>query len=96
MNIRIGGEGLNLLKEYRVAVTEGIGLGASDIQWLLKLFFQPKDSGIPVWSAVEDKIRRTAGGREWCPCRPQRQIHFLRHVTGNLEKVSGYFLVTEE
>jgi 2',3'-cyclic-nucleotide 2'-phosphodiesterase (5'-nucleotidase family) len=58
--IRIGGEPLDLVREYRVAVSEGIGLGADDIQWLLKLIFQPHDTGIPIWTAVERKIRASS------------------------------------
>lgn len=55
-NIQIAGHPLNLFKTYHVAVSEGIGRGITGVSKLLDLVFHPKDSGIPVWTAVENKI----------------------------------------
>jgi 2',3'-cyclic-nucleotide 2'-phosphodiesterase (5'-nucleotidase family) len=66
-NMKVGGKPLDVAKIYHVAVTEGLGLGSKDMNWFLNLFFKPSDSGIPVWTAVENKINRAAvenGGRE--------------------------------
>ena len=56
-NWRIGGRKLHDFKEYRVGVTEGIGRGGKDITSILKLATFPKDTGIPVWTAVEQYVR---------------------------------------
>jgi 2',3'-cyclic-nucleotide 2'-phosphodiesterase (5'-nucleotidase family) len=56
-NIRIGGKPLDVLRTYHVAVSEGIGRGLEEPLKALKLIFWPKDSGIPIWTAVENKIR---------------------------------------
>jgi hypothetical protein len=58
-NIRIGGSKIKLFKSYRLAVPEGIGRGAVEIFTALQLFLRkPRDTGIPIWTAIEDHIRR--------------------------------------
>jgi 5'-nucleotidase/UDP-sugar diphosphatase len=56
-NTRIGGKPLNILKTYHCGVSEGLGLGSEGISKFLKLIFWQKDTGVPVWTAVENKIR---------------------------------------
>ena len=57
-NIKIGGKNLNILKIYHCGVSEGIGRGSEGISKFLKFIFWQKDTGVPVWTAVENKIRR--------------------------------------
>jgi 5'-nucleotidase/UDP-sugar diphosphatase len=56
-NIQVGGKALNVFKTYHAGVSEGIGRGSEGISKFLKLIFWQKDTGIPVWTAVENKIR---------------------------------------
>jgi 2',3'-cyclic-nucleotide 2'-phosphodiesterase (5'-nucleotidase family) len=56
-NIQVDGKPLNLFKTYHVAVSEGIGRGLGGVSIFLKLLFHPKDTGIPIWIAVENHIR---------------------------------------
>ena len=64
--IRIKGRKLRALREYTLAVTEGIGRGALELSTVLALFFQPRDTGIPVWASIENHIR-SQGGRIRAP-----------------------------
>ena len=60
-NFSVDGKPLHDFQIYHLAVSEGIGRGGEDISVLLRLFFEPKDSGIPVISAVEAKLRAMGG-----------------------------------
>ena len=60
-NIRIQGRKVFWLKTYTMAVTEGIGRGAVEISFLLQLFFNPRDTGVPVWTALENRLRASGG-----------------------------------
>ena len=60
-NIRIQGKKVFWLKNYTMAVTEGIGRGAVEISFLLQLFFSPRDTGVPVWTALENQLRASGG-----------------------------------
>lgn len=60
-NIRIGGRRLRYHREYTVAVSEGIGRGALEISFLLRAIFDPEDTGVPVWTAIERKARQLGG-----------------------------------
>ncbi len=64
--VKIKGRKLRALREYRLAVTEGIGRGALELSTVLSLFFRPRDTGIPVWSSIENRIR-SQGGRIRAP-----------------------------
>ena len=56
-NLKIGGKSVNPAKEYKIAVTEGIGLGAKEIaDGVLSPLVWPADTGVPVWDAVEEKL----------------------------------------
>lgn len=58
-NIKVGGQKIKLMKNYKVAFPEGIGRGAIEISKAFKLIFkQTRNSKIPIWSAVEQKVRR--------------------------------------
>jgi 2',3'-cyclic-nucleotide 2'-phosphodiesterase (5'-nucleotidase family) len=60
-NLKIQGKRLNWVKTYTMAVTEGIGRGAVEISFLLQLLFHPRDTGVPVWTALENRLRATGG-----------------------------------
>jgi 5'-nucleotidase/UDP-sugar diphosphatase len=58
-NLRIAGKKVNYLKNYTIAVSEGIGKTAQNIVGGLARFLtHPRDHSIPVWTAVEEKIAR--------------------------------------
>ena len=64
-DIRIGGKAISALRKYRLAIPEGIGRGTVEITPALKiLLHNSKDSGVPIWSAVEDKLRRESSRPE--------------------------------
>jgi 5'-nucleotidase/UDP-sugar diphosphatase len=70
-NLQIGGKSIDPLKVYTVAVTEGIGLGAKEIaDSVLSPLFWPSDTGIPVWTAVEEKLRQGGGAPELTKALP--------------------------
>ncbi|OFZ18510.1 MAG: hypothetical protein A2X94_00780 [Bdellovibrionales bacterium GWB1_55_8] len=56
---RINGKPLRSVKTYTIGVSEGLGRGTSEISFLLRAFFKPHDTGVPIWRAVEEKLRRT-------------------------------------
>jgi len=56
---RVNGKRLNPVKIYTVAMSEGVGRGTDDISKFLRSFFLPRDTGIPIWVAVEEKLRQT-------------------------------------
>ncbi len=60
-NVKVQGRRIQWFKNYTLAVTEGIGRGAVEISVLLQLLFSPRDTGIPVWTALEDRLK-TSGG----------------------------------
>jgi 2',3'-cyclic-nucleotide 2'-phosphodiesterase (5'-nucleotidase family) len=60
-NIKVQGRKVQWLKTYSMAVTEGIGRGAVEICFLLQLLFHPKDTGVPVWAALEKRLRANGG-----------------------------------
>ncbi len=60
-NLKIQGRRVNWIKTYTLAVTEGIGRGAVEISFLLQLLFNPRDTGVPVWSALEQRLRASGG-----------------------------------
>ncbi|MBI4924808.1 MAG: 5'-nucleotidase C-terminal domain-containing protein, partial [Bdellovibrio sp.] len=57
-NVRVNGYFLDPNKTYRIAVSEGIGRGSSEAGFILKRTFRPKDSGISIWHAVEEKLKK--------------------------------------
>lgn len=65
--IRVDGHPIRSLRSYRVAVTEGFGLGAKKIHWLANLILKPSDSGISVWKAVEDKLLKDGAPQSELP-----------------------------
>ncbi len=60
-NLKIQGQPVKQFKNYTVGVTEGIGRGAVEISFLLQLAFSPKNTGFPVWTVLERKLRETGG-----------------------------------
>ncbi|HEX4925424.1 MAG TPA: metallophosphoesterase [Bdellovibrionales bacterium] len=56
-DFKIGGKKVSPFKVYKIATSEGLGRGTAQGHWLAKAFAQPKDSGIPIWSAVESRLR---------------------------------------
>jgi len=59
--LRVKGQKVSLFKNYTVAVSEGIGRGALEIHFLLRLAFSPKNTGLPVWTVLAQKLRETGG-----------------------------------
>ncbi len=58
-DIRIGGEKIRAFKSYRLAVPEGIGRGSVEIFTSFRLLLrQPEDTRIPVWTAIENRLRK--------------------------------------
>lgn len=58
-NIRINGKKIKALKNYKLALPEGIGRGAAEIIPILQLIFkQLTDTHIPVWLAIEQRFRK--------------------------------------
>jgi hypothetical protein len=54
----LNGKPFNPLHSYKVALPEGIGRAIDEISDLFKLVFRsPKDTGTPVWQAIEHKLR---------------------------------------
>lgn len=60
-DFKINGEPMKDFKEYDLAVTEGLGRGGTELSILLKTLFQPKDTGVPIWTAVERRIQAVGG-----------------------------------
>jgi 2',3'-cyclic-nucleotide 2'-phosphodiesterase (5'-nucleotidase family) len=60
-HVKINGRSVNWMKNYTMAVTEGIGRGAVEISTLLQLFFNPRDTGVPVWTALERRLVAAGG-----------------------------------
>ncbi|HAR44056.1 MAG TPA: hypothetical protein DCS07_15715 [Bdellovibrionales bacterium] len=56
---RINGKRINPVKNYDVAISEGVGRGTDEISKFLRSFFLPKDTGVPIWEAVEYRLRKT-------------------------------------
>jgi 5'-nucleotidase/UDP-sugar diphosphatase len=54
---RVGGKKINPVKLYTLAVGEGLGLGSKRAHWLTSLYFNPQDTGIPIWDAVVEHVR---------------------------------------
>ncbi|MCM2280124.1 MAG: bifunctional metallophosphatase/5'-nucleotidase [Oligoflexia bacterium] len=59
--IRVNGRKLVDTQQYSVAVSEGLGRGGQELSALLRLIFEPEDTGVPFWSALERKIRAEGG-----------------------------------
>lgn len=55
---RIGDKPLHSSQFYTIAVSEGVGRGAGEMYQTLRMLFLPKDTKIPVWNAIEDKLKR--------------------------------------
>ncbi len=60
-NLRVNGSKVKPFRNYTVAVTEGIGRGALEISFLLRLAFAPRNTGLPLWSILSEKLRQTGG-----------------------------------
>lgn len=61
-DLRVGGYPLRSMHSYRVAVSEGIGRAIDEMIPEVKAFFRmPRDSGIPIWTAIERKLRAIGG-----------------------------------
>lgn len=61
-NFRIAGHKLEDLKTYHVALPEGIGRAIKEISPIFQAWMHhPRDSGIPIWSSIEDEFRRRGG-----------------------------------
>jgi 2',3'-cyclic-nucleotide 2'-phosphodiesterase (5'-nucleotidase family) len=60
-NLRVNGSSVKPFRNYTVAVTEGIGRGALEISFLLRLAFAPKNTGLAVWNILSDRLRQTGG-----------------------------------
>ncbi|MCM2322548.1 MAG: bifunctional metallophosphatase/5'-nucleotidase [Oligoflexia bacterium] len=60
-SVRVNGKKLDDLRDYTVAVSEGIGRGSLEISALLRLLFEPRDTGVPMWTALEARIRSQGG-----------------------------------
>ena len=62
VDFRINGAKLRATKTYTLAVAEGLGRGAKEISPLLSAVFQEtKNTGVPVWRALEKRIQRIGG-----------------------------------
>lgn len=58
-NIKVGGKPLKLFTNYKLALPEGIGLATIEIAPIFHAIFKNgKDTKIPIWFALEDKLRR--------------------------------------
>jgi hypothetical protein len=58
-SIRIAGESIQPFRKYRIAIPEGVGRGVVEITPALKaILHDSRDTGVPVWSAIEEKLRR--------------------------------------
>jgi len=58
-NLRVNDKPLNWLKSYRLALPEGVAAGGLDILPQLRMLWRkPRDTGVPIWTAIEDKLRR--------------------------------------
>ena len=55
-NFKVGGKPFSDTKIYSLGVSEGIGRGSDEISSYLRAFFKPKDTGLAVWSAVEQRL----------------------------------------
>ncbi|MBU6375792.1 MAG: 5'-nucleotidase C-terminal domain-containing protein, partial [Bdellovibrionales bacterium] len=60
-NMKIQGKKIDWFKQYNIAVTEGVGRGTLEISWLLQKMFAPRDTGVPVWTALEKRLRENGG-----------------------------------
>jgi hypothetical protein len=56
-DFRIHGKWVNPVKRYKVAVSEGLGLGSKRANWFARAYFRPRNTGIFVWEAVEAQLR---------------------------------------
>ena len=58
-NVRVNGKKLKRLSNYKIALPEGIGRAVIEIAPAISAIFQKnKDTGIPIWFSLEDKLRR--------------------------------------
>jgi hypothetical protein len=63
--IRIGGQSISAMRKYKLAIPEGIGRGVVEITPVLKaLLHDSRDTGVPVWSAIEERLRRESSRPE--------------------------------
>jgi 2',3'-cyclic-nucleotide 2'-phosphodiesterase (5'-nucleotidase family) len=56
-DIRVRGKILQPYRNYRIATSEGLGRGSSEMVFLFSAFFRPKDRGIPMWKIFEKGLR---------------------------------------
>jgi hypothetical protein len=60
-DLKVNGKGFSAFKSYSIAVPEGIGRGRAEIitfhKLIEKLITHPKDTKIPIWTALENKMR---------------------------------------
>lgn len=69
-DLRIGGRRIGWFRRYTMAFPEGISRGADEISETLKIVLKdPRDSRIPIWLALERKVRQVGVIREedWLP-----------------------------
>jgi 5'-nucleotidase / UDP-sugar diphosphatase len=59
-DFKIGGKKVSLLKIYKIATSEGLGRGLKEGSWATNLLTDPKDSGVPIWRSVEERLRLAA------------------------------------
>jgi hypothetical protein len=53
------------MRKYKLAIPEGIGRGVVEITPVLKaLLHDSRDTGVPVWSAIEERLRRESSRPE--------------------------------
>jgi 2',3'-cyclic-nucleotide 2'-phosphodiesterase (5'-nucleotidase family) len=58
-NLKVNGQPLAGLGKYKTALPEGIGRGIIEIAPALSAIFKKtRDTGIPIWFALEEKLRR--------------------------------------
>jgi hypothetical protein len=60
-NMKVLGKKIDWMKYYNIAVSEGVGRGALEISFLLQKLFGPKDTGVPIWTALEKRLRENGG-----------------------------------
>jgi len=60
--LKIAGKPVNLLKNYKVALPEGIGRGVVELHPAIRSVIKKStDSGIPIWSAIESRFKNLGG-----------------------------------
>jgi hypothetical protein len=61
-NLKIGGQPVQALHNYKIAMPEAFARGAIGISKYLKLVIQgARDTGVPIWTANEQHLKRIGG-----------------------------------